>query len=349
MRRARVLASAAAVAALAAFTALVIVAVSHHPGHAVAAKGTRGYDVSWPQCSGSSAGTMPQGLPSYVILGLTHGVGHSENPCLGSQLGWARDRGVRVGGYLVASYPTRAQLRASDDGLYGVCGASTMCRLRNDGAAQAADAVASMQRVGLHTPLLWIDVELGHTPPWSHQNVRNAAVVAGIVRGLSAANVPTGVYTTPTMWQDIVGSYRLDVPNWLPSGDNKERHAMALCNATATGGQTWLVQYTSGLDHDETCPALAAVPGHVGRLWPYRLTTQRLGSRGPAVSAVQQFLGQPQTGVFGPATASQVGLWQQTLQLPVTGRVTPTDWHAMGAWRRYGGRPFELAKIAQLT
>src|SRR4051812_3181316 len=74
---------------------------------------THGFDVSWPQCRGSQAHHVPQGSPRYVVLGLTHGAGHTANPCLGDQISWARDRGARIGGYLVPSYPDRAHRRAA--------------------------------------------------------------------------------------------------------------------------------------------------------------------------------------------------------------------------------------------
>src|SRR5271167_4340818 len=67
-----------------------------HPSGPVAPapSSTHGFDVSWPQCAGSSTGRMPTGRPSYLLLGLTHGAGGTVNPCLGAQLDWARSRGV---------------------------------------------------------------------------------------------------------------------------------------------------------------------------------------------------------------------------------------------------------------
>src|SRR5437764_1386704 len=85
---------------------------------------THGYDVSWPQCSGrdgngSAARSMPTSGVRYLILGLTHGAGHTVNPCLGAQLAWARSRQVPVGAYLVPSYPTAADLAAAAAGRPG--------------------------------------------------------------------------------------------------------------------------------------------------------------------------------------------------------------------------------------
>src|SRR4051812_31681725 len=147
---------------------------------------THGYDVSWPQCSGSSAHHLPPGSPRYVILGLTHGAGHTANPCLADQLAWARSRGTAVGGYLVPSYPTSAQRSAATTGAHGVC-TTLRCRLRNDGAGQAADALRVMQQAGLALPMVWVDVEFRTGPAWSRVDPRNRAVLHGVVRALRDA------------------------------------------------------------------------------------------------------------------------------------------------------------------
>lgn len=339
MRRALVLTTAAALSGLAIGVAL------GHPSTPLAQSGTHGFDVSWPQCDGGAAHHMPAGRPPYVILGLTHGTGHSTNPCLRDQLGWARSHGVRVGGYLVASYPDRAQRRLAGNGVYGACGSSQRCRLHNDGAAQAKDALATMRSAGLAAPLVWIDVEFRHVHPWSQHNHANAAVIEGIVRGLRAANMPLGVYTTSHMWRDIVGRYRLDIPNWLPSGDGQPRHALSMCHATATGGVAWLVQYTRSLDSDLTCPALDAVQVRHSDLWPYRHTTQQLRSHGDAVRTVQQVVGARVTGAYDTTTAAAVSDWELAHHVPVTGKVAPYDWRAMGANETTTERAVQLSRI----
>jgi peptidoglycan hydrolase-like protein with peptidoglycan-binding domain len=317
-----------------------------HPSAQLSRHDIAGYDVSWPQCSGSSAHHMPAGRPSYLILGLTDGRGHTANPCLGSQLSWARTHGARTGAYLVASYPTRLQRRLARDGLYGDCGRSKRCRLRNEGAAQAADAIATMHAAGVNSPRIWIDVEFRHSYVWTHHNRANAAVIQGIVGGLEAADVPLGVYTTGYMWHAIVGSYTLDEPNWLPVGHGGPKQALAMCGTTATGGPTWLVQYTRSLDSDLTCPALDPVEGQHTALWKYRRTTLTLLSTGQAVRAVQRRLGQANTGQYGPLTALAVTNWQRTKGLEPTGEIHRVDWRAMGAYRSRGGHGFWLSKVA---
>jgi hypothetical protein len=223
--------------------------------------GAHGYDVSWPQCSGSDAARMPPGAPSYLIVGLTNGVDETVNACLNAELDWARERHSGLGAYLAVSFPKRAQRAAAGTGMFGACGTSVRCRLRNDGATQAKAALATLHAVGLKPPILWLDVELRQVLPWSQRVTSNNDVLYGVIAALRAAHQPIGIYTTPAMWAQITGGYRLDRPNWLPTGDGSPSHAAALCPNSATGGPTWLVQYTRDLDADITCPPLRPRPG----------------------------------------------------------------------------------------
>jgi peptidoglycan hydrolase-like protein with peptidoglycan-binding domain len=306
---------------------------------------THGYDISWPQCSGSSAQHLPGGHPRYVVLGLTHGAGHTANPCLADQLSWARSRGSRVAAYLVPSYPTKAQRTAAKVGVYGACSGSLRCRLRNDGAAQAADALLVMRRAGLDLPMVWVDVEFRSNPAWTRYDGRNRAVLQGVFRGLRDAGLRYGVYTTSYMWSRITGGWRVDVPNWLPSGNGRATTARHMCRTSGTGGTTWLVQYTREWDENLTCPSMDARPGVPGALWPYRHQRLSTGSSGAAVEALQRALTAPVTGTYDVPTAAVVSQFQVQRGLPVTGSVDSDDWRALGAFTRVGGRPFRLLEM----
>jgi hypothetical protein len=311
---------------------------------------THGYDVSWPQCSDSGNGSKAAHMPSggtYVILGLTHGAGHTVNPCLGAQLSWAKAHSVMVGAYLVPSYPTAAQLARAGSGPYGGCGVNdTACRAGNDGAKQATEALATMHKAGVPAPMVWVDVEFRHKFPWSKNQSINARVVQGVINQLRASGVGVGVYTTSYMWQHIVGNYRVNLPNWLPAGDGKPADAEAKCKTTGSGGTTWIGQYTRTFDENVTCPIMDATPGHPGPLWPYRYTTLSFGASGDAVTALQKALSLPNvTGQYDVQTTTAVVQWQQQKGLPVNGIVDEDDWRALGAFTLVGGHPFLLSRV----
>lgn len=314
------------------------------PSSGSATTWTHGYDVSWPQCSGGQARHVPSDPGRYVVVGLTHGAGHTTNPCLADQIGWARAHRSAIAGYLVPSYPTRAQLTAAKTGAFGYC-RSLRCRLRNDGAAQAAHALGVMRRAGLDLPMIWVDVEFRYRPAWSRHTDRNRAVLSGVIHAVRAAGLRAGVYTTSYMWGHITGGWHVDVPNWLPSGNGNVRTARSRCATTGTGGTTWLVQYTREWDEDLTCPAMDANPGRPGPLWRYRNTTLVAGSTGDAVSALQRALAIAETGDYDVATTAAVVQFQSEHALPVTGSVDGDDWRALGAFRRIGGHPYLLGRM----
>jgi hypothetical protein len=280
-----------------------------------------------------------------VILGLTHGTGHTANPCLAGQLAWARARGPAVGAYLVPSYPTPAQRSAAANGAYGACASSLPCRLHNDGAAQAADAVRVMANVGLDVPMVWVDVEYRHTHPWSGSHAHNRSVLTGVFRGLRDAGVRYGVYTTSYMWGHLTGGWTVQVPNWLPSGDGHPVDAKRMCRGSGTGGVTWLVQFTREWDEDLTCPVMNAIRGRPGPLWRFRHTTLSTGSSGPPVDALQRALGVSPTGTYDVPTTLTVTEYQRAHGLPVTASVDTDDWRSLGAFKRVGGHRFLLTRM----
>ena len=335
MRRAAVITAAVAMTIAAVSAASATSSTSY----------THGYDVSWPQCSGRSPHHLPRQAASYVVLGLTHGRGHTANPCLSGQLAWARDHGMPAGAYLVPSYPTAAQLRAASAGPWGRCAGDRSCRLRTDGARQAHDALAVMSRAGLHAPMVWVDVEFRHIQPWSGSDVANRHVLEGVFRGLRDARLRYGVYTTGYMWRHIVGRWTVRVPNWLPTGTGDPADARAMCRRSATGGPTWLAQYTRTWDENLTCPVMNATRGRPGPLWRYRHTTLQLGDTGDAVRALQKALDISITGTYELQTATAVLQFQRDEQLPMTGQVDSDDWRALGAFRRVGGHPFLLWRM----
>ena len=325
-------------------TAALVIAALALPSSGVSTTWTHGFDVSWPQCSGTRAGHVPRDPGRYVVVGLTHGAGHTANPCLPGQVGWARAHHTAIAGYLVPSYPTRRQLAAAKNGFFGRC-SSLNCRLRNDGAAQVADALRVMRRAGLDLPMIWVDVEYRYHPAWSRHRDRNRAVLSGVLGAVRDSGLRVGVYTTSYMWDHITGGWRVDVPNWLPAGTGSPRTARSRCAMTGTGGTTWLVQYTREWDEDLTCPVMDAIPGRPGPLWRYRDTTLSAGATGEAVAALQEALDISETGDYDVATTAAVARFQAENGLPVNGSVDSDDWHALGAWRRVGGHPFLLGRM----
>jgi hypothetical protein len=214
----------------------------------------RGADVSWPQCGRGLP--MPQGK-SFVVVGLTNGPAFEENPCVATQVRWARAHHLHTGAYAVASYPSRREL--ARHGRTGPWPAHTLAgRLRNVGWSEAQRAVATLRRVGLRPPLVWVDVEPSVRRPWSAHRWRNAAVVRGLVAGYRHQGHRIGFYSTAKLWRHIVGPVRFRAPEWRTAGPSTPHAALARCRqprASIQGGRPVLAQWwTTRRDHDALCP-----------------------------------------------------------------------------------------------
>ncbi|HEV7824006.1 MAG TPA: hypothetical protein VGP02_03800 [Mycobacteriales bacterium] len=244
-------------ALLAALATLSGVLVGASPVQAAPAP-LYGNDVSWPQCP-KSGGVgyslpMPDRSSTFVVIGLTRGRGFVANPCLGWQVQYAKDRHLYTAAYAFTTFPTSAQLRK-----YHGSAKTAAQRLRNVGAAQARFNVATMRRAGLHSPIVWIDVEPSGRQPWSKNTTHNAALVQGAVHGYQKAGLKVGFYSTTHLWRTIVGRYRTGLPEWRTAGRRGRAIARQRCvEAPFQGGTPVLAQwYTSSVDHDITCPGYA--------------------------------------------------------------------------------------------
>lgn len=225
-----------------------------------------GADVSWPQCPVGMGikGRETLGLPmpgakaTFVVIGVTNGPGFSRNPCLASQVGWARDHGVATAAYSVVSYPTRWQLRHfAHSGPFK--GAKLRSQLRNVGYAQARRNLATMRTAGFSVPHIWLDVEIYPFRPWTSRLLNNRAVVRGALRAYAQAGLSRGIYSTPSQFASIVGRPLWRLPEWHTAGPRGRSTALARCTERPfNGGRVVLSQWwTSSADHDLTCPAFA--------------------------------------------------------------------------------------------
>jgi hypothetical protein len=225
---------------------------------------TFGADISWPQCpkgmgipeKRTEGRPMPTRAARFVVLGLTNGPSFVANPCLDSQLRWVQERHLLAAAYSVVSYPddrTLAQLR--DKGPFA--GDTKLGALRNVGYQAALFNIATMRRVGLQTPAVWIDVEPVTGFDWSADLEANAAVVEGIARGYRDGGLRIGFYSIPSLWTRVVGSLRFGAPEWRPAGERGLAEALSRCGDdwSFQGGRAVLGQWLeAGRDRNVSCP-----------------------------------------------------------------------------------------------
>src|SRR5664279_5453595 len=186
-----------------------------------------GNDISWPQCPKDGGGN---GLPgpmisaSFAVLGLTDGGSFRANPCLARQVASVKTRHLWAGAYAISTYPTDVELAR-----YGGTGTLTQ-QLRRVGAAQARFNLDTMARVGLQSPMIWVDVEPSTRTPWSADANQNNAVIDGVIAGYQAAGIRAGLYSYNRSWKAITGARVLPgVPTWVPVGHASKAQAVASC------------------------------------------------------------------------------------------------------------------------
>ncbi|MGA8258356.1 MAG: hypothetical protein WB767_17440 [Nocardioides sp.] len=223
-----------------------------------------GADISWPQCpkglgipeKPTQGSPLPVAEARFVIVGLTNGPGFYPNPCLADQVSYVRSRGLMLGAYAVASFPEAARVaRHGTEGPYD--GSTRLGALANTGFQQARFNVASMKRAEFLTPAVWIDVEPVPSFEWSGDLEANAAVVAGVARGYEEAGYRIGIYSTPFLWEGVVGDLELGVPEWRAAGQTSASEALDRCGDdwVIQGGQALIGQWVQdNRDMNLTCP-----------------------------------------------------------------------------------------------
>ena len=224
-----------------------------------------GADAGWPQCpkgmgipeKKAHGGPMPLENSKYVILGLTNGPSFTPNPCLADQVQWVRERDMMIAAYAVHSYPSAAELaRYGGQGPFD--GGTRLGRLANVGYQQTRYNLATMREAGLPSPIIWLDVEPVPDFDWSSDLEANAAVFRGAARGIRDAGLKVGAYSTPYLWEGVVGDFSLGgVPEWRAAGPTSQAEALSRCEDDwafqgGVGIMGQWVQYDR--DRNITCP-----------------------------------------------------------------------------------------------
>ena len=183
--------------------------------------------------------------------------------------------------YAVNSYPDDATLaRYGSEGPYD--GSTRLGALKNVGYQQAMFNLARCRRPGCSRRSIWLDVEPVPIFEWSADQEANAAVVEGAARGYTDAGFQIGAYSTPVLWETVVGDFTLGgIPEWraagadLPGGGAQPVRAGLVASRAATGviGQ-WV---EDNRDRNITCPG--AVPADVPLVRPVLIAAPDAAAR----------------------------------------------------------------------
>jgi hypothetical protein len=257
------------VAALAAVIAVVLIIVLTS-----GSSPSLGYDISYPQCSGSYPSNQLFG-----IVGVNGGYARNANPCLVDELGWAREAPGQkkpdqpsLSLYLLTGNPgTQVDVwpKGGKTAKYGACNGlltnSCSYLYGEQRAAYSYGLVAAHDRHTAETAPWWLDVELEES--WAGTYALNIAALHGYLAGLKRAGAtgPIGIYSTSAQWQQLTGLMAQttakalggQLRDWIAGTTLTLSDARANCkDGDFTGLAPTLAQYqTGGFDADLRCAA----------------------------------------------------------------------------------------------
>jgi hypothetical protein len=230
-----------------------------------------GYDISYPQCSGSYPSS-----PVFGIVGVNGGVASSANPCISDELQWARgapgqkrpkqpslslyidtgDPGTRV-----SNWPSGGTAP-----VYGACNGllTNACSylFGEQRSMHSFQLVAALDTVAAKTAPWWLDVELVES--WAGTYALNVAALRGFVAGLHKAGAtgPIGIYSTSAQWKEITGltaqttttTFNAQLLDWVAGVEALAQARQNCISGDFTGVAPTLAQYKIGsLDADLRC------------------------------------------------------------------------------------------------
>ena len=222
-----------------------------------------GFDVSYPQCPGTS---LPAPI-SFGLVGVNHGIVYSPNTCAAAEYTWALDNSTSTAHAHVSFYANTADPGPSSG--HWPTGATSPRSCPSDTsspdcdydygwyAAQDSyqDAVAASSTTAAQSSPWWLDIESANS--WVDGPTNNAADIQGALDFFSTVvGVKAGIYTNSSTWTTYFGSTTAfsGYPAWLP-GATTLRGAESNCKSVApTAGPIVLTQYSAdGLDADYPC------------------------------------------------------------------------------------------------
>ncbi len=201
--------------------------------------GSVGYDVNWPQCSGSQAGNLP-GPPgdiagsaaySIAIVGVDGWAVGSDNPCLAAEIAWAKNATEPAGHspgtpaydlYIFLNSPASTST-IDQSGPAGTCsklsgGAKDHCLAYNYGYNAAIDAISYASSQGASATRWWLDIENDACAPgiyndisngeyWSCNQELNSATIQAALDAVRSKGLTAGIYSTSIQYKGITGGY----------------------------------------------------------------------------------------------------------------------------------------------
>jgi hypothetical protein len=209
-----------------------------------------GYDISYPQCSGSTTTATFSGN-SVAVIGVTHGRPYTINSCFVDE--YAKAPSMRSV-YMNLAAPVGKSATKDRTSVPKACNSGNKaCQGYNYGFNAAGEAYAASGNTG---GVWWLDIETANS--WLSSDVNRQTIQGAVdffTTGQYSSYAPrstgmqVGVYSSPSMWNSITGNWQNGLPVWYAGTTS------STCGVSAfTGGPVWLVQNASATSNgDRAC------------------------------------------------------------------------------------------------
>ena len=234
-----------------------------------------GYDMSYAQCSVKGVPTDLNHPVTFAIIGVGGGRPFTANTCAPSQWRYAGSQNQQRSLYFNTGYALAyAKSETSDCATASTQQSFPGSTKHQLSALQTAWAIGCSESdyamaLAPGTPVAWwADIETANS--WSNNLSLNQATIDGIVTELAqkSPTTPIGVYSSPSMWQQIVGVGYVNpsiVADWQagttcpsPNSSTGQIDGFSLTSST-TPAPLWLAQsgswsaYYTTFDKDTAC------------------------------------------------------------------------------------------------
>ncbi len=191
-------------------------------------QGALGYDLSYNTLA------YPADSFGFAVVGVTGGKAFVHNARISSEYQWTRfstataatlymNLNAPYGSTVAANIVSPKTCPSRLAGESATTTEPTACEGYNYGYNAAKDAYAYATGAGVTSALWWLDIEEANS--WSDDPSVNDASIQGAIDYLNSQNIRVGIYSVPSMWQNIAGTYvptqtiggsSVLIPTWFP-------------------------------------------------------------------------------------------------------------------------------------
>ncbi len=197
--------------------------------------GTNGYDVSYPQCPGTTAPSAASGTTyTFAIIGIGGGRPFTSNTCASAETATATGSGItNISYYFNTGYagayaksilkPCATEAASGADGVFAGLAGHALKADQQAWEIGCSEALYAQDNAPTVAPTMWwADVETGNS--WSTNTTLNDFTLDGLSYQMQTGGAIGGFYSYGSAWNKIAGTSHVPTPaengNWTVGSGN---------------------------------------------------------------------------------------------------------------------------------